>query len=332
MPTAFRFRRFVIHATLALLVSRSRAEAAVTAGLATPISGSWTSVDLRTLAVRLGMLTESPILVDRRINPRLALSLEAVDEPAQTVLHRVAAQTGTELVILETAALFVPPGHATAIVHATAERRRQSASLPPQAKRLLQQRELLHWPAGARPAELLSRLAETHQLVLEGLDRVPHDHLPAVRLQPLPLAEGFDLLLVQYGLRVAWQTGEGPQQAIGRIERLPAMPMALAGNAGDPLPRRPVRPRTPSPRSPTTATYSLRVAAPLDRLLATVADRLSVSLVLDREALRNRGIFPEEIVRLSLENASRDELLDGILKPLQLSWEIRDGHLVVPKP
>jgi hypothetical protein len=179
---------------------------------------------------------------------------------------------------------------------------------------------------------VLSRLAERHSLVLEGLDRVPHDHLPAVKLQPLPLAEGFDLLLVQYGLRGAWQTGVGPQQVIGRIERLPATPTALAGNTDDPPPRRPVRPRTPSARSPAASTYTLQVAAPLDRLLATVANRLSVSLVLDREALRQRGIFPDEIVRLSLENASRDELLDGILGPLQLSWEIRDGRLVVPKP
>ena len=75
------------------------------------------------------------------------------------------------------------------------------------------------------------------------------------------------------------------------------------------------------------ATWTLEVAAPLDQLLATVAMRLDLELVLDREGLRTKGIAPAEIVRLSVREVDRETLLDRIVEPLDLEWAI-DGHIL----
>jgi hypothetical protein len=96
--------------------------------------------------------------------------------------------------------------------------------------------------------------------------------------------------------------------------------------------------RRPSPK-PTPAadqhTFSLKVAAPLEELLAAIAVRLGLTLDLDRESLKRAGIAQTEIVRASVKDASRDQLLDDILDPLALDWTINNGTLrvfAVPKP
>ena len=110
-----------------------------------------------------------------------------------------------------------------------------------------------------------------------------------------------------------------------------AMHDLLAATASAPPRQAPWSPRgTRPPRSPDVAhTYSLRVAAPLDELLTTLAQRFSLALDLDRAALERRGIAPREIVRLDVKDASREALLDAVLDPLGLGWQIEGKTLRV---
>jgi hypothetical protein len=67
-------------------------------------------------------------------------------------------------------------------------------------------------------------------------------------------------------------------------------------------------------------------------VLAAIAKRLDLELDVDAESLRRRGVAPGEIVRATVKDASRDQLLDAILAPLQLQWTIDDGTLRVAAP
>jgi hypothetical protein len=67
-------------------------------------------------------------------------------------------------------------------------------------------------------------------------------------------------------------------------------------------------------------------------VLTAIATRLSLQLDLDRESLTRRGIAPGEIVRATVTNASRDELLRAILDPLALDWTIDGTTLRVCAP
>ena len=85
----------------------------------------------------------------------------------------------------------------------------------------------------------------------------------------------------------------------------------------------------PGKKAAAGATYSLQVAAPLDALLATLAKRLELTLDIDRALLHARGIAGGEIIRLDVTNVSRDELLEAILDPLALDWQIEEQTLRV---
>jgi hypothetical protein len=78
--------------------------------------------------------------------------------------------------------------------------------------------------------------------------------------------------------------------------------------------------------------FTLRAAAPLEELLAAVAVQQKLTLDLDRESLTARGIAAAEIVRVEVEDVSRDELLGRILTPLGLVWRIEAGRLHVSAP
>jgi hypothetical protein len=57
-----------------------------------------------------------------------------------------------------------------------------------------------------------------------------------------------------------------------------------------------------------------------------------MTLDLDRESLTRRGISPGELVRATVKDASRDELLAAILGPLDLRWTIKGDTLRVFAP
>ena len=76
----------------------------------------------------------------------------------------------------------------------------------------------------------------------------------------------------------------------------------------------------------------MKVAAPLEEVLAAIAARLELQVDLDRESFARKGIAPGELVRASVTDASRDELLRAILDPLALDWTIDGTSLRVFAP
>ena len=164
-------------------------------------------------------------------------------------------------------------------------------------------------------------LADEGRLSIEGLDRLPHDHLPATSLPPLPLADRFALVLAHYDLGIA--RGGSPAS-------LKLVPLA-ADSTDSAAATAPAVPRTRRPARVATSVdrYTLRTEAPLEELLRTLAARFGLELSLDRDSLSGKGIAPGGIVKLSVENLPRAELLDAILAPRGLEWSIRDGRLNV---
>jgi len=306
------------------------------ADLDVPITATWSGIGLREWAGRITETAGQPVLIDRRLDPDTAIRLECRGEPLRDVLDRVATIADGEVVILRSSVRIVPRGMAT-VVHA-AEQARVSrvASLSPRQRALLDKPMPWRWPAGARPRDLVTDAARKADITIKGLAAVPHDHLPRASLSEMTLAEGLDMLLAPFDLRIDWHAataagGKTSRAASGRIipidTGLPTattagdVPSAAKPASGKPL-------RRPSPPGPKPATekttFSLQVAAPLDELLATIATRLELTLDLDRESLTRSGIAPREIVRTTVKDASRDDLLDAILDPLALDWKI-DG-------
>lgn len=290
------------------------------------IDADWTGVPLREVATRLTSLGGVAIVVDRRINPSTAITLIASAKPLEEVLAAVASQGSAEVALLDGHARLAPADAATLARAGEAAREQEIRRLEPKLQSLARARRAWAWPAGAQPRELLAAAAAEAGIALEGLDALPHDHFPSADMPPLPLAERLDLVLAHFDARVEWKKIAGPagQQATFRI-----VPIAATSSAA--VRSQPWIPRaTPPQRTPDVATtYSLRVAAPLNDLLATLAKRFGLTLQLDRTVLEQRGVAPREIVRLDVKDASREALLDAVLDPLGLGWQIEGTTLRV---
>jgi len=321
---------------------------AATADLDAPITATWSGIGVREWASRISDTAGRAVLVDRRLDPDTAIRLECREEPLLDVLERGAAIAGGEVTPLASSIWIVPRGMAAMPLRAEAARVARVASLPAHQRSALNTRMPWQWPAGARPRDLVAAAATKAGITLEGVAMVPHDHLPAMSLPEMSLAEGLDLLLCQFDLRIDWQAAQAvagssvSRMPTGRIIAIDAgLPPAAENVAATAAPAKsaPVKSAAakPSSRRPQNRpkpvaerhTFSLQVAAPLEELLAAIAKRLGLKLELDRESLTRSGIAPGEIVRATVKDVSRDELLAAILGPLALRWTINDDTLRV---
>lgn len=285
------------------------------------VEAHWTGVPLREVAARLTGLGGVAIVVDRRLDPSAPVTLTAAGGPLDAVLEAVAAQAGAEVALLDGHGRIAPAGNAALARAGEAIREQEIRRLEPRLQRLARARRPWKWADGAQPRDLVAAAAAEAEIALDGLEALPHDHFPAADLPPLPLAERLDLVLAHFDARVEWKPAASPAgpRATFRI-----VPIAATDSPGPrTTPWRPAAIRPPRPPE-AAGTYSLKVAAPLDELLATLAKQFRLTLDLDRAALERRGIAPREIVRLDVKDASREGLLDAVLDPLGLSWRI-DG-------
>jgi len=315
---------------------------AADADLSAPVTATWSGIGLRAWADRISETAGLPVLIDRRLDPETVISIDCQGEPLLDVLTRAATAAGGELAVLKSSIHIVPRGMADITIRAEAARSTRIGSLPQRQRSVLAHARPWHWPAGARPQDLLRDAAAQAGIRLEGIDTVPHDHLPAMSLPEMTLAERLDLLLSPFDLRVDWlvaRTDAGGRPTAALAGRIIPMTDGLPSTTAIVALEQPAAPR-PGGRSPPSRqktpvageTFSLKVAAPLEEVLAALATRLGLQLDLDRESLTRSGIAPGEIVRAAVTNASRDELFHAILNPLALDWTIDGTTLRVFAP
>jgi hypothetical protein len=321
MKAMLRTRPLLIAATTIIAATgMARAPAAPT------IDAHWTGVPLREVAARLSGLGGVAVVVDRRLDPTVPVTLAASGEPLDKVLEAVAAQAGAEVALLAGHARITPASGAARARAGEAIREQEIRGLEPSLARLARARRAWAWPDGARPCDLVAAAAADAGIALAGLDTLPHDHFPAADLPPLPLAERLDLVLAHFDARVEWKRNAAPAGQRAAFQIVPIAATATAPPRTPPWQLKEAAPRRP-PEFATT--YSLKVAAPLDELLAALAKQFGLSLDLDRAALEQLGVSPREIVRLDVKDASREALLDAVLDPLGLGWQIEGKTLRV---
>ena len=290
------------------------------AGLDSEVRATWTSVPLREWARRVSETTGVPVIVDRRLNPDLTVTLASDGDTLRVLLDRVAAMATSTVEQLASTTRLVPRDLAGRAPAAEAARNRVLRRLPPEIRRIAEGRAPWNWPTAARPRDLVTAAVDDAGLTVTGLDRIPHDHLPATSLPLLQLAERLDLVLAHYDLRVAWSpTGGSIVPIDAGID--PGDRTAASSDSKRPTPPR--RDRN------NETVYSLRVESPLDQAVSAVAKALGLRAALDQDSLEACGISPGEIVRVDARDLSRDRLLDALVAPLGLAWKIDDETLRV---
>ena len=235
-------------------------------------------------------------------------------------------------------------------------------------QRLLQKRSL-HWDRLTTPAEIVQSIAAAYQLRWEHPERLPHDlwaggHFPdtdcatqltivlagfdctfqfgaagsTFALKPIParvtISRAYELDRREDDQAVRKWKRQFPQAEVRREgQRLILTARVEDHWQVDPA----LKPAdTPDQKSPATSSagrqvYTLRVEAPLEAILTTLARQTGLSLGWQRQAIETAGIDVQQVVRLDVDQVPLEALLRKLLEPVGLAF-IREGQQLTIAP
>lgn len=285
---------------------------------AAAVAGTWQGVPLANVAQALPPLVGRPVVLDGRVDPTTPMTLAADGLSPADLLERLGQDSGSEVVVLRESVRLAPPGRRAALQAAEEARAAELKAAEPGWRNALAHRQPGGWAAAATPRDVVATLVASAGGTLRGLDLVPHDHLRELTLPAMSRAAQLDLLLASYDLRAAiMPTGidvvrldpkASPQQP-PQLDALRTQRRDTMAEAGVPV-------------------FTLEAAAPLQQLLAAICKQTGLTLRLDQPSLHNKGIAADRIVRVTVRDASREQLLNAIAEPLGLHWQI-DGDVLV---
>ena len=303
-----------------------------------PVQATFQRIPLARLVSKLSSMSDGIIVLDRQIDPTQYMTLACQGESLRTVLWRLADETETEIAVLESSVWITPFGKASQLEQADRKRQQALRQLSVTTQKQLSTRRPLQWQAGQQPAtlimDLLAQSATTGQSATSGLtittdglpEGIPHDHLAAQTNPPLTLPEQLDLIAMQYDQQLLWsQSSESPSTLV--VTPAP-LPPSLGKKTRDPE-QKPASTRPRQNNGSDRERYTLRVAAPFEELLQAISQRLNLEPSIDMESFKARSINAQEIIRLEIKDADREQLLDAIVKPLGLTWSIDNKTLYI---
>jgi hypothetical protein len=328
-----------------------------------PLSLSWSGAPAREALLNLSRSQRVPIVLDRRVDPGQELELTLNDVSLRDALAQIAAKLHVGVGQAGPVMYLGPHAAAERLQTLVELRRHEINRLPLETRRLLLALKPVQWNALCAPRELLAETARDYGIRIESLEDFPHDLWPAGDLPPIGLAERVSLVAVQFDLtfelsadgqwmrlvpmpkRVVMENSyrvENPAAVIGRLRdvlkhseliasdraitvRGPAEELAMMA---DLLSGKKVR---RSNVTPGKTVYQLNIAMPVGRLIRELAAKLGLELQLDEAAVRQAGVNLEQDVKVSLKDASEDELLKAALDPAGLTFQ-RSGKTLVVRP
>ena len=303
-----------------------------------PVQATFQRIPLARLVSKLSTISDGIIILDRQIDPTQHITLACQGEGLRAVLWRLADETETEIAVLESSVWITPFGKASQLEQADRKRQKALQQLSMTTQKQLSTKRPLQWPAGEQPATLIMDLVAQPAtpvqpatagltITTDGLPQgIPHDHLSAQTIAPLTLPEQLDLIAMQYDQQLLWsQSSESPSTLVVTPAPLPPSSGKKTRDPEQKLASTRPRQNNGSDRE----RYTLRVAAPFEELLRAVSQRLNLELSIDTESFKARSINAQEIIRLEIKDANRDQLLDAIVKPLGLTWSIDNKTLYI---
>jgi len=333
--------------------------------LAQPVAVHFGENPLRKALYDLGRAHRVAVLLDRRVDPGRKIDMQLTDVSLEDAFRAIARQRRLGVSVLGSV-VYVGPTRVSTRLRTLAELRHEEIRrLPPDVGREFLLPRPFQWDDFAMPRALLEELARQHDWEIEGLDRIPHDLWAGVELPPLPPADQLTLILVQFDLTFRVGTdgqslalipvpadvalvrnypgGTDPKATAGKLATIaPNAQVKVVGNrvyvkglledhqritSPRRPPRQPPRPPTASDRSLANKRFTLEANHPAQSLLEEFAKQLRLDLRIDEAGLQASGISLRKHVKFRVENATIDELLDAVARPLGLSIR-RQGNVV----
>lgn len=315
----------------------------------------WGGNPLRPALANLARSQHVAIFVDRRVDPDQLLDFVVEDVSLRQLLQRLAAQLRLGIGQVGPVVYLGPPQTAAVLGTVAALKEDQDEQFPAALRTQLRRKQPLQWPELTAPRELVQRLAGDAGLQVQGLEQIPHDLWPEVDLPPLNFAQAMSLVLAGFGLTFDY-VPEGPgvrlnplpveasitrriplpgSPAVARAEirrRFPGLQFTIDGShvvvdstieVADEIRRlldgSSARPKPPAATAKVEKRYTLRVQdQPLGAVITAVAKEVGLELRFDPRVQDYR----DKLVWLDVKDATLDQLLQILLKPAGLTYQI----------
>jgi len=339
--------------------------------LRTPVDVFWSGTPLRQAIVSLAENQRAAVLIDRRVDPGQKLDLEWNDLPLGDIYRRVAESRQLGVVWLGPVAYFGPVQVTSRTRTLAELRRGEVRRLPAAAARKLLRPERMRWDDFATPRDLLARLAAESRIEISGLEQVPHDLWAGADLPALSLVDRLTLVAGQFDLTFemaadasavalvpvpdevvlvrSYPGGDDPQALADRWAALVPQSQVkvvagevfvrgwledheqIAAAAQPPPPT-----RRPTSRSRRTSEGEKRFTVrdgkgPLGPVLEQLADKLGLTLKIDREALQRADISLQQPISFSVDKATLEELFEAVLTPAGCTFRV-EGNVLEVRP
>lgn len=299
------------------------------AQLAAPVDIYWANNPLREALYGLAQAKGVAVLIDRRIDPGRRQNLSLQNVPLRTALQAIAEENQAAMAILGPVVYFGPASAAERLSAVATMLESEARRLPNTLREKYLSAEACSWEDLATPRELLREMTGRQGFSFVNLEEIPHDLWAAASLPSLSLVDRMTLIAIQFDM-VVRIVGDGTQLKLERlpeeIARSPGWPKQ--STSSDTKPSRPQGSSAENalPENVRIDRFSVR-EKPLEAVLTQLAERLGLTLQINRQAIAAAGISLEQRISLELKNATIDELFARLLGPCGLTFH-RRGKLV----
>lgn len=324
-----------------------------------PIGIKWAENPVRDAIRNLSNNQQVAIWLDRRIDPSSKLEFELEDVPLGLLLDQLCEKYKVRKAVVGPVVYIGPPDTAEKLATLAALKRQhvgqQSASERARWSRAVA------WsvPKLAEPRELVRELVRESGATLQNPEAIPHDIWPAIPLPPLTLADrltlvlaGFDLTFeqspdgstiriipapntVEYEQSYAWR-GQNQSLAAQLQKKFPEIKVRATEDKVFVTAKHEIHEQIDRMMSGETVrtvkvapggkVYSLRVDnQSAGAVVKTVAKELGKEMVYDPALLEKL----KTNVSFTVKDANLQELLDKVLKPLDLTFEMNEASLII---
>jgi hypothetical protein len=330
--------------------------------LAQNLGVAWAGIPLRSALESLAERQGIAIVLDRRVDPDQPLEFEARDQALAAILRQLAARLKMGVAIVDSTVYLGPPETAKRLATVAIINHEAGQKLPAEARRRLASLPEVATEALATPRELVEEWGRQTGVQLQGLEQIPHDLWPSLKLPKQSAAARAALFLAGFDLSLEF-TAKGE----ARIVPLPERPLLTRTYPGGVSPRqrmtqlekefpeaaveargenlivaarwedhelmakfvRGERIERPVAR-PGSERYSLKVERQTVSAIArTIAARAGKELVVDPGAEAKTA----ERVSFTVTEVTLDDLLHTLLDPVDLTFKVTERQLLIsPKP
>ena len=296
--------------------------------LSTAVGVHWSQVPLRRALQRLSHSQRVAIFLDRRIDPGQLVNVSSSASSLEETLQQLAASISSEVANIGPVVYLGPVGTKNKVNDMLRAVRQQVSRTPHAAGRRLSARTPWQWKSLSQPSTIFSEITKRFSLKANGLEKVEYDLWAAADLPKLNFAEIVTLLC--HGMELSAELSpDGGSVSFSRVARA-EIDSARSPHIQSALPRKPPSSRAGGRKMKGTQLalkrFTLRYKnRPASKLIRLVAQQNSLQLSV-AGATRERL---EANIDINLREATFDELMEGILRPLGLRHELDGGQLVI---